>query len=203
MLAERLADHDDTPVDDKIVVLRGTTWADYQRLLELRGEAPVPRLAFSRGELEIMSPSRPHESLKSRIGCLVEVWCLENGIEFTPYGSWTLERKEAGSGLEPDECYVFGEVSEPERPDLAIEVVWTSGGLSKLDIYLRLGVREVWFWRRGKLTAHALEGEAYQEIAGSNVLPGIDLTELVSYLERPTASQSMREYRARLQTQGR
>jgi hypothetical protein len=49
--------------NDDIIVLRGATWADYQRLLELRGERPVPRLSYLAGVLELMSPSRSHESL--------------------------------------------------------------------------------------------------------------------------------------------
>ena len=199
MLAETLAEHDDTPVDDKIVVLRDATWADYQRLLELRGDASVPRLAYLEGALEIMTPSRTHESLKSRIGRLVEVFCLENDIEFSPYGSWTLEKKEEDRGLEPDECYVFGSDSDPQRPDLAIEVVWTSGGVNKLDIYRKLGVREVWFWRRGRITVHELRGESYEPIPTSSLLKGIDLVELTRYLDRPTASQAIREYRKALQ----
>jgi len=198
MLAQRLEDRDDTPVEDKIIVLRGLRWSDYQRMLEVRGEAAVPRLAYLEGDLEIMTPSRPHESIKSRIGRLVEVWCLERGIEFSPYGSWTLEKKAAERGLEPDECYVFGRVAEPERPDLAIEVVWTAGGVKKLDIYVSLGVPEVWFWRRGRLTVHLLEGAAYAESPASRCLPGIDLAQLASYLDRPTASQAIREYRAAL-----
>ena len=198
MLAQRLEDHDDTPVEDKIVVLRGLRWSDYQRMLEVRGDAAVPRLAYSNGELEIMTPSRPHESIKSRIGRLVEVWCLEKGVEFSPYGSWTLEKKAAERGLEPDECYVFGQVAEPERPDLAIEVVWTAGGLKKLDIYASLGVPEVWFWRRGRITVHLLDGGAYREAPSSEALPGIDVAQLASFLDRPTASQGIREYRAAL-----
>jgi Uma2 family endonuclease len=196
MLAGRLLDHDDTPVDDQIVVLRGATWADYQRLLEMRGEVSSPRMAYLMGDLEIMTPSRPHEGLKFNIGRLVEVWCLETGVEFSGYGSWTLEGKDADHGVEPDECYVFGDVPEPERPDLAIEVVWTSGGINKLEIYRKLGVREVWFWRRGQLTLHALQGDQYAQVPESEVLPGIDLTELASFLDRPTASQAIREYRA-------
>ena len=39
MFAELLQDHDDTPIEDKIVVLNGLSWSDYQRLLEIRGEA--------------------------------------------------------------------------------------------------------------------------------------------------------------------
>jgi hypothetical protein len=32
-----------------------------------------------------MSPSRTHDEIKSYIGRLVEAWCLERGVEFTPY----------------------------------------------------------------------------------------------------------------------
>ena len=42
------------------------------------------------------------------------------------------------------------------------------------------------------------DGEAYEEATASVVLPGIDLAELASYLDRPTASQAIREYRAAL-----
>lgn len=198
MVTQTLSLHDDTPVEDKIVVLRRATWADYQRLLEMRGGSSSPRIAYLEGELEIMTPSRPHESLKSKIGCLVEVWCLENGVEFSTYGSWTIESKDDAGGIEPDECYVFGNVTDPVRPDLAIEVVWTSGGIDKLAIYSRVRVREVWFWRRGRLGIHVLQGDRYQEVSRSQVLPGIDLVELVSYLDRPTTSRAMREYQAAL-----
>ena len=130
------------PLDD-VIVLRGVTWADYQRLLEIRGERPAPRLTYVEGVLELMTPSQPHESIKSMIGCLVEAWCVERGVEITPYGSWTLESKEADRGIEPDECYVLGDNPQPERADLAIEVEWTRGAIDKLDVYRKLGVREV------------------------------------------------------------
>ena len=198
MFAEDLRNHDDTPVEDKIVVLRGLSWSDYQRQLELRGDRSLPRFAYLEGDLEIMTPSQPHESLTSRIGRLVEVWCLEKDIEFSPYGSWTLQDKEAERGVEADECYVFGIEPEADRPHLAIEVVWTSGGLRKLDIYVKLGVREVWFWRKGRITVHVLSGDRYLEATTSGVLPGIDLVQLCTYLDRPTASQAIREYRAAL-----
>ena len=199
MLARPLTDHDDRPVEDKIVVLHDATWADYQRLLEMRGDQSAPRISFLEGELEIMSPSRSHEAIKSLLGRLTETWCLEKGVEFNAYGSWTLEKKEAARGVEPDECYVFGDVREPTRPDLAIEVVWTSGGLNKLEIYRELAVREVWFWRSGRLSIHVLGSVGYQEAPESTVLPGIDLVELVTFLDRPTVSQAIREYRAQLQ----
>ena len=193
--APLLPDPTGTEDVDRFVHLRGATWADYQRLLEIRGEHSAPRFTYLEGVIEIMSPSRKHESLKSILGRLVETYCQVRGIEFDVFGSWTLESKEAERGAEPDECYVFGEVSDPDRPHLAIEVVWTSGRLDKLQVYRKLGVREVWYWRRGILSAHALRGEQYEQIATSEVLPGIDLLQLASFVEGRTASQAMREYR--------
>lgn len=190
-------EHREEPADDHIVRLEAT-WSDYQRFLELRGDRRVPRLSYLDGVVELMSPSREHEVLKSRIGCLVEVWCLERGVEFQTLGSWTLENKQKARGLEPDECYVFSADQEGTRPDLAIEVIWTSGGLDKREIYRALGVPELWFWRRGVITVYALRAGVYEEVAGSEVLPGIDLRSLVTFLDRPTTSQAMRDYRALL-----
>lgn len=197
-IAPNLQRQDDSPTDDRIVRLSGATWADYQRLQELRGDRSAPRIAFLEGEVEIMSPSRTHEALKSLIGCLVETYCLVQGVEFSPFGSWTLEDKAVARGVEPDECYVFG--TEPATvPHLAIEVIWTSGGLDKLEIYRLLGVQEVWIWRKGRLDAHVLMGEHYLQSARSKALPEIDLGQVASLLDRPTASQAMREYRAALE----
>jgi Uma2 family endonuclease len=198
MLSEKLTKHDDTPVDDHIVLLRNATWSDYQRMLELRGERPVPRVAYLNGVLQLMSPSREREEIKSMIGMLVEAWCLERRLEFRAFGSWTLENRKEERGVEPDECYVFGDGVDPQQPDLAIEVIWTSGGLDKREIYRALGVRELWFWRRGTITAYALRGGRYEEIPSSLVLPKIDLAQLAPFLDRPTASKAIRDYQAAL-----
>jgi Uma2 family endonuclease len=195
-------ERDDRPHEDHFVILRGVNWADYQRLLEVRGERSAPRITYLEGCVEIMSPSREHESIKSVLGRLVEVFCLELDIEFSSFGSWTIEDEDVDRGAEPDECYVFGNVVDPKRPDLAIEVVWTSGGLNKLEVYRKLGVREVWSWRRGRIAPFVLRGESYVELGSSEVLPGIDLVDLGRYLDRPTTSAAIRDYRDALR-QGR
>ncbi len=48
------------------------------------------------------------------------------------------------------------------------------------------------------MTIHVLQSDGYQEVAQGQVLPGIDVSELASFLDRPTASQATREYRAAL-----
>jgi Uma2 family endonuclease len=194
-----LVDRGNEPREDHYVHLYGVTWADYLRLLEIRGERSAPRLTYVEGTLEIMSPSRTHDEIKSYIGRLVEAWCLERGVEFTPYGSWTLKSKQEERGAEADECYVFGpEPKRKRRPDLAIEVIWTSGGIDKLDVYRKLRVHEVWYWENGRIQVHVLRGTRYEAVARSEALPGIDLVELVSFLDRPTASQAIRDYLAAL-----
>ena len=81
------------------------------------------------------------------------------------------------------------------RPDLAIEVIWTSGGIKKLEIYRKLGVREVWIWRHDKLTAYALRDEAYAPVNESLVLPGIDLEQIAGVLDRRPTSAAVPAYR--------
>ena len=197
--AERV-ERGDEPREDHYVHLYGVTWADYLRLLEIRGDRSAPRITYVEGTLEIMSPSRTHDEIKSYIGRLVEAWCLERGVEFTPYGSWTLKSRRDERGAEADECYVFGpEPSAKRRPDLAIEVVWTSGGIDKVDVYRKLGVREVWYWQDHRIQAYVRRGVSFEPVAASQALPGIDLEQLASFLDRPTASAAIRAYRAALQ----
>jgi hypothetical protein len=76
-------------------------------------------------------------------------------------------------------------------------VVWTSGRLDKLAIYRKLGIREVWYFEGGVLQPYALR-RGYVKIHESEVLPDLDLAELVSFLDRPTTYDAVRHYRAAL-----
>jgi Uma2 family endonuclease len=194
------AQGDEQPTHDHIIRLSGVSWEDYERLLAMRGDHSAPRIAYLEGEVEIMSPSQTHEAIKSLIGRLVEVYCLERDIDFSTYGSWTLKAADRSRGAEADECYVFGS-APADRPHLSIEVVWTSGRIDKLDIYRKLGVAEVWYWRRGHLQPYVLRGERYLPIDRSEVLPGLDLGLLSRFLDRPTTAQAMRAYRDALRAE--
>jgi Uma2 family endonuclease len=129
---------------------------------------------------------------------LIEAYALERGLDLSPYGSWTLRNATKAGGLEPDECYIVGSDQSAERPDLAIEVVWTSGGIDKLEIYRRLGIPEVWIWRDGVITIYALRDDNYETAPHSAQLPGIDLHLLTSFLNHPTAMQAVRAFREAL-----
>ncbi|HEY5956645.1 MAG TPA: Uma2 family endonuclease [Polyangiaceae bacterium] len=202
MVARGFAEDDGSSLHDNIVCLHDVSWADYERLLEIRGDHSAPRMAYLEGELEFMSPSKSHESIKSTLGRLVEVWCQVNGIEFSAVGSWTLKHEPSQRGVEPDECYVFGDaasVAETARPHLAIEIEWTAAALDKLCIYETLCIGELWVWSRGRLQVYELReaggANAYSPISQSRALPGLDLRLLERLIEVPTTSQAIREFR--------
>ena len=184
---------------DAVVVLRDASWADYKRILKLRGEKAVPRVTFSEGVLELTSPSQRREQLKTILGSLVEVFLEERGLDhLSRNGNWTLKEKAIEKGLEPDECFTR---EKAKRPDLAIEVIRSSGSTKKLEIYLALGgVREVWFWKRGTIQVFVLRRGAYVEASASKVLPGLDLQQLLVFSEVRPYMKAIRAYRAALKT---
>lgn len=175
-------------------VLSGVSWAEYERRSVARGEGSVPRIAYVDGWLELVTPSRDHERIKSHIGALVEAFAVDRGIDLGAYGSWTLKAAVKQAGVEPDECYIVGAQGR-KAPDLVIEVIWTSGSVRKLEAYRRLGVREVWFWRDGALTVHVRRGERFVVTEKSRALPTLDLELLAKFVERPTLTQAVRAYR--------
>lgn len=183
---------------DQRVILNGMTWKDYELMLTIRGDSSGVRMAYLNGAIELMSPCFEHWAVRATIARLLEAYTDERGLEFNGFGSWTLKNSPKEKGLEPDECYVFGAPLK-EMPDLAIEVVWTSGGLNKFEIYRALGVGEVWLWERGAgITVHVLRDGAYQPAAKSALLPDLDLALLERFIHGPSQSQSVRAFRAAL-----
>ncbi|MDC3956298.1 Uma2 family endonuclease [Polyangium jinanense] len=186
------------PTEDERVILNGMTWQDYERLLADRGDQAGARMAFLDGTIELMRSSFHHEGVKKTLCRLVEAYADERGLDLNGYGSWTLKNALVGRGLEPDACYALG-VPGGDLPQLAIEVVWTSGGLNKLDIYRSLGVGEVWIWERGAgFSVHVLRDGRYEKATRSALLPELDLALLQSFVESPNQSQAVRAFREAL-----
>jgi Uma2 family endonuclease len=179
---------------DQRVILHGVSWERYEALLALLGDDfPGVRVTYLEGALELMSPSRSHESVKKAFTRLIELYAIEMGVPLEGYGSTTFRKRAKERGAEPDECYTVGVMGE--IPDIAFEVIWTSGGLDKLSVYQGLGVPEVWLWQGGAITIHRLEGGAYEEVTRSRFLPELDVADLVRHLDLPSQSQAVRTYR--------
>lgn len=161
------------PTADQRLVMYGLRWDDFETFLALRGQTR-PRVTYLEGTLELMSPSKDHEVIKTRLATVVEAYLVRLGVAFEGVGEWLIKHASSEAGLEPDECYIIGDLDK-DRPDLAIEVVWSSGGLDKLEIYRRLGVGEVWIWRDDALTFHVLVDGAYEIREQSRCVPAFDV----------------------------
>ena len=182
------------PVDaDQRVVIHGVPWRTYLAIRELL-DSPGLRMTYIEGTLELMTPSPLHELRKTTIARLLELFATERDIPLNGYGSTTFRREAKERGLEPDECYVLGGELR-DFPDLALEIVVTSGGIEKLAVYAGLGVREVWFFEDESIRLFQLIGGAYQSIAASELVPGLDLEVLLRFATREDQHQAIREYR--------
>jgi len=151
---------------DRQLVYSGIDWQQFKLIQAGFAEAPGIRLAYFDKTIEILMPGRTHELFKSIIGMLIELFCLEMAIEFEPTGSMTQER-EGEVSLEADESYCFG--TSKSIPDLAIEVVLTSGGFDKLQRYQVLGISEVWFWQDGVFSLYRFRDGKYDRITRSEI----------------------------------
>jgi len=120
-----------------------------------RASEPMRRLEYDHATVpnrERRSSARPNRAsirtIRSALLVCSRRGLEETGIQLEGVGSWTLKSSREERGAEPDEGYTVGRVvgddeDDGDCPDIAIEVVWTAGGLDKLEIYRRLGVREV------------------------------------------------------------
>lgn len=181
------------------ISLFNISWQQYETLVTTLSTYPILRLSYNAGDLEIMTNSPLHETVKSLIRRLLEIYALERDIDLYSYGSTTFRNETAAGGLEADESYCLGE--RREVPDLAIEVVVTSGGINKLDIYQGLGIQEVWFWQENRFTLYQFidSTTGYREIQRSPLLPNLDLNLLCQFIDPAREPQMIRAYRQALQ----
>lgn len=201
------------------VTLRNVSWEMYEQLVEEDPDRSAPRFFYDRGVLEIVSPSFEHEQIAGVIASLVNELAVELEIDVVGAGSTTFGRAGLSRGFEPDASFYFSENAARIRgkrrisldagdppPDLVVEVDITSPSASKLPIYARLGVAEVWRHDGTRLTIFGLlrqdaEGEGYYaEIPESNFLAPARVESLTRFVEegltseRPAWTRRVREW---------
>lgn len=173
-------------------VLTGVTWSDFKSIQSGLANSPSVRLNYYQGELELLSTSSEHEIVKGNLGYLFESYLLDIGIDFVATGSFSQE-SETQVSAQADESYCFG---EPKLiPDVAIEVVMTSGGPSKLKRYEALDVPEVWFWEDGRITIYVLGDDGYAQVQNSTFAPELDVEKLARCAAIPSRREAVKAFR--------
>jgi Uma2 family endonuclease len=160
-------------------LLSNLTWETLEKLDADLAETGA-QLTYLDGCLEIMAPlSDAHEEPKNTLSQLLEIYLRVKNIRFYGRGSTTIGTRELSARKEPDESYCLG--TRKPVPDLAIEVIVTSGGIDTLEIYRRVGVSEVWFWQDGVISVYCLRSTGYDLVTKSELLPELDLRSLEFY----------------------
>jgi Uma2 family endonuclease len=189
--------------------LEDVLWDEYEALISALETKPNLRLTYRQGTLEIMTPSKLHESLKTFITRLLQVLSEESEVELETCGSTTWKDQPAGQGTEPDECVYVG---QPERilgkdrislgvdptPEIMIEIDVTHGSSSKLAIYARYGVPEVWLYAGNRTRIFELTGQEYKETANSRYFPALtsdQLTEVMNRSRQEGQSKTLKAFR--------
>ncbi|MCI0702468.1 MAG: Uma2 family endonuclease [Planctomycetia bacterium] len=176
--------------------LGGVRYADYEQLLQARtdaGRAGV-KIAFDRGEMEIMVVGSTHERLKKIVALLIEVWLEETSGAYLPSGGMTHKRADLEKGFEPDECYYvqnWGKVAGTREidftkdppPDLTVKIEVSRTVLNRLPIYAAFKIPEVWRYNGERLAVLLLQPDgSYRESSVSRALPTLPITEVPRYL---------------------
>ncbi|MEO1144900.1 MAG: Uma2 family endonuclease [Cyanobacteria bacterium J06638_22] len=180
------------PSTEQRFIQIGVSWENFKTIQQGFANSPGVRLFYFEGELEILSTSPEHEIVKGNIGYLVEDFMLNAGMDFVATGSFSQER-EAIVAVQADESYCFGE--KKSIPDLAIEIVITSGGPNRLKRYEALGVPEVWFWEASEISVYQLPSTGYQLSSRSKFTPTIDLQRLARCAAIASRAQAVRAFR--------
>ncbi|MEK0185245.1 Uma2 family endonuclease, partial [Microcoleus anatoxicus] len=177
------------------VLLKNISWRTYESLVNELAEQRGIRLTYDRGTLEIMTPSAPHEGNKQILGRFVETVTEELNVEIRSLGSRTCKRKDLERGLEPDQCYYIEnegivrslkeiDLNQDPPPDLVIEIDITSSSINRMELYVSLGVPEVWRYDGSRLIFYQLEGQEYVEREVSPHFPFLSPSEIMGFVER-------------------
>jgi len=176
------------------ILLKNISWQTYESLLHELAQQGGIRLTYDRGNLEIMTPSAPHEKYKKILGRFVESVSDELNVEICSLGSLTCRREDLARGLEPDQCYYIQnenvvwdkeqiDLNQDPPPDLVVEIDVTSSSIDRLSLYASLGVPEVWRYDGNRLIIYQLEAQEYVERDVSPTFPFLSQVEMLRFLE--------------------
>ncbi len=175
-------------------LVENVRWETYVALADDRRSC-VPRITYDRGLMELMSPKKVHEMVKTLLGRLVAAYAEVCEIEILSVASTTFRRQDLKRGFEADEAF-YVEHAEAMRakdeidlsidppPELVIEVEITASAIRKLDLFAKLGVAEVWRHDGEQLRAYHLVGDSYQQVEQSIVLDGFPLAQAQAIVQQ-------------------
>lgn len=75
-----------------------------------------------------------------------------------------------------------------------IEVIITSGDINILEIYRRIGIPEVWFYKNSILTIYSIQNEEYLKVDHSLLLPELNLENFIKNVNYPDQYDALTDF---------
>lgn len=179
---------------ERRLTLEGISWATYLHLADEIGNSHAVRLAYDEGTLEIMSPDFSHEKRAAALVTIVQTAARASRVRWANGGVMDMKRPDLRKGVQADACFWFA--SEPEvrgkekidvtqdpAPELVVEVDITSPSVRKLPLYARIGVAEIWRYRKDTVHVYHLEQGEYVERDTSLVFPWLPAERITRALD--------------------
>jgi Uma2 family endonuclease len=178
----------------QLLVLHDVSWEAYEQIGEALRDRAAIRLTYDEGTLEIMTTSPRHEGHKTVLGSLILILAEELNIAIGGYGQTTYKREELERGLEGDHSYYTVhlwsirhkdsfDLNRDPPPDLAVEIEVSRTVVSRMPIYARLRVPELWRYNGSTIRVYLLDEKGdYQEAAHSPTFPGISIGGLARFV---------------------
>jgi Uma2 family endonuclease len=188
--------------DNQHFIKRSLTWEQFKALQSTFDEIGGVRLIYCEGELELMGIGRLHEMICTLLVMLLGQYFMLKRIRFTSTGAYT-QSVRGLTEFQADLSYNFDALDidrEKEISDLCIEVVVTSGNVTKLRKYQLLAVPEVWFWEDGKISIYCLQEGEYMQRSNSLCLPDLDINHLEQCLLMDSQLDAMLAFTGRYST---
>lgn len=176
------------------VLLENITWQTFKTMLAEMGSERANKISYRQGNIEVMTPLKPHESSNRLIEVFVGVLCEELGLEVNRVGSLTLTRDDLEYGAEPDSSYYIQNellVREKENidlafdppPDLLLEVEYSRPKIDKSKLYAAMGIPEFWRYNGTTLRVYILANGQYSETQTSPTFAAIPIKEIPRFIE--------------------
>lgn len=164
------------------ILLRNVSWDAYVSLAQ-NSDRAGRLITYDQGLMEIMSPSKMHESDKSMLGRMVEMFSLDRDIDIASSASTTFQRSDLQRAFEADESYYIQnerfirakreiDLAIDPPPDLVIEIEASRSAINKLPLLAVMGVPEVWRYDGKSIWMGRCDRDHYLAIQQSAVLEG-------------------------------
>lgn len=155
------------------------SWAEYEYVVESRGNHSIPRLRYARGNLYLKMPTFEHGALDALISDLIQALLRQQDRDCVATTPVTLKMPEQ-SGIEPDHCFwienwqaVNGkkqiDLTRDPRPDIVLEVDVTN--FTNIGDYQAFQIPEVWLIRETQLILYSLTPQGYVAVERSQFFP--------------------------------